>query len=109
MAKKTKKEVVFPIDENTPYAKQRLKRIQREGLAAVAASDFESAMIYVIRTLNLCENSTIPWSLPADAKERAEDLCRELTELFHNNIIPRVERLTRRDPGFQRFLGDLTP
>lgn len=108
MRKKTKKEVVSQSEDPLRFM-GRLERIQRDGLHKVASRDFELAMLYMIQALNLCENQTIPWSLTEASKARADALCRELTELFHDNLIPRIDRLlNRRDPAFQRFLGDLT-
>jgi len=90
-------------------ARNYLKRLKHSNPRQLADKEFENAALQMIRAFNLTEDGAVPWSFSADTKASAEELCRQLTELFHDSkLTPRADRLTRRDPGFQQFIGKLT-
>ena len=110
MSKKNKKEVASPIDNIAIQAQLLLPKIHKEGLDSVASRHLESAMYHVMQVFNLTENPMVPWSLPEETKEKANDLCQELVNLFYDSkLISRVDRLTRHDPKFCQMLDKLAP
>jgi len=98
------------INVDANLAASYLWRVRKNGVQGTAERDFENSMLQVIRAFNLTEHTSIPWSFPDEVKAKAEALCRDITTLFHrSDLIPRIDRLTRRDAGFERFLDKLAP
>ncbi len=63
-------------------------------------------VICVSRGFNVLGNPDYAWTFPQPVVERAQHLCSELVQLFHDSRLePRLGAVMERDAEFQRFMG----